>query len=143
MGYSNKTNTAETSVLKPFFAGITADFIQNLDPKRERCWIAERDGKVLGCIMLVNDHLSEDDAAKIRLLLLEPNSRGFRLGRELVKQCIQFAREAGYSKIALWSQRILTAAQRMYAKEGFDFVKSEEYDTFGAKLMGGLSELVL
>src|SRR5262249_41066691 len=29
-------------------ARIVAEFIENLDPKRERCWIAEREGEIVG-----------------------------------------------------------------------------------------------
>src|SRR5262249_26612327 len=34
-------------------ANIAAEFIQNYDPKRERCWIAEKDGEIVGSVFLV------------------------------------------------------------------------------------------
>src|SRR6185312_5911208 len=34
-------------------AEITVEFIRKLDATRERCWIAEREGKRVGCIFLV------------------------------------------------------------------------------------------
>src|SRR5579864_2911534 len=34
-------------------ASIVAEFIQNFDAKRERCWIAERDGEIVGSVFLV------------------------------------------------------------------------------------------
>lgn len=124
-------------------AGIAADFMNNFDPTSERCWIAERDGQFLGCIMLVKNRSSPENAAKLRLLLVEPSARGLGVGRALVRQSTTFAREVGYSKIVLWTQSSLTPARRLYKGEGYEHVHSEEHETFGAKLVGELWELQL
>lgn len=124
-------------------AGIAGDFIKNFDPKSERCWIAERDGEFLGCVMLVKDVTPVKNAAKIRLLLVEPAARGLGLGRALVRQCTQFAREVGYSHVGLWTQSTLVSARHIYGSEGFVHVASEEHDSFGIKMTGELWELEL
>ncbi|KAJ5194723.1 acyl-CoA N-acyltransferase [Penicillium cinerascens] len=59
---------------------IATDFIDQLDPASDRCWVAERDEKFLGYIMLVKDRMQQN-AAKIRLLLLEPSAWGLSVGR--------------------------------------------------------------
>lgn len=123
-------------------ARISADFIDQLDPTSERCWIAERDGKFLGCIMLVKDR-TQQNTAKLRLLLVEPSARGLGVGRGLVRQCTEFAREVGYEKIVLWTQSTLVTARRIYKNEGYRHVHSEEHDSFGVKLMGELWEMKL
>ncbi len=55
-------------------AEIVADFVNDLDPRKERCWIAEVDGQRAGTIMLVKDEEGgdPDGVARIRLLLVEP-----------------------------------------------------------------------
>src|SRR5215831_6976085 len=45
-------------------AEIVAEFIQNLDPERERCWIAEKDGEKIGSVFLVKKSAT---VAKLRL----------------------------------------------------------------------------
>jgi DNA-binding MarR family transcriptional regulator/GNAT superfamily N-acetyltransferase len=114
-------------------ARICADFIEHLDPARERCWIAERDGEPLGSVFLVK---GEGDEAKLRLLLLEPAARGLGLGRRLVGECVAFAKAAGYGGVTLWTQSILTAARGIYAAAGFELVESTPHMTIGVPLVG-------
>jgi DNA-binding MarR family transcriptional regulator/GNAT superfamily N-acetyltransferase len=121
-------------------AGIVADFIRTVDPSRERCWIAERDGAVVGSVLLVQKSSS---VAKLRLLYVEPAARGLGIGRRLVDECVRFARSAGYRRITLWTQSMLTAARAIYRSAGFALVKKEKHRSFGHDLVGETWELEL
>jgi DNA-binding MarR family transcriptional regulator/GNAT superfamily N-acetyltransferase len=109
-------------------AQIVADFVNKFDPKRERCWIAEMDGKNVGSIMLAKD---SDDTARVRLLILDPKARGLGLGARLVDECIRFARRAGYKKVTLWTHSVLTAARHIYQKAGFRLMRTERHKSWG------------
>ncbi|SFJ11186.1 bifunctional helix-turn-helix transcriptional regulator/GNAT family N-acetyltransferase [Bradyrhizobium sp. cf659] len=114
-------------------AEICAQFIKNYDAAREHCWIAEAGGEPIGSIFLVK---ATDEIAKLRLLQVEKKARGLGVGRALVEQCIQGARERGYSKMTLWTQSILLAARGIYQNAGFKLVKEEKHHSFGVDLVG-------
>ena len=114
-------------------AGIVARFIERLDARRERCWIAARGGERLGAVFLVN---KAPGVAQLRLLIVEPAARGLGLGRKLVRACMRFARAARYRKLVLWTQSELAAARGIYEAEGFRLVRREAHVSFGKPLEG-------
>jgi DNA-binding MarR family transcriptional regulator/N-acetylglutamate synthase-like GNAT family acetyltransferase len=109
-------------------AEIAAKFIQRFDPKRERCWIAEKDGEIVGSVFLV---MKSKTVAKLRLLLVEPAARGLGIGRRLVDECLRFARQAGYKKMVLWTQSELPAARHIYREAGFRLVQQKKHQSWG------------
>jgi DNA-binding MarR family transcriptional regulator/N-acetylglutamate synthase-like GNAT family acetyltransferase len=119
---------------------IVAQMSENPDPKRERCWIAERDGERLGCVFLAKD---SDTTARIRLLLVEPAARGLGLGGRLARACVDFAREAGYREVVLWTHAELVAARKIYADLGFTKTQEWRHADFGPVVVSETWRLVL
>jgi DNA-binding MarR family transcriptional regulator/GNAT superfamily N-acetyltransferase len=121
-------------------AQIVADFITHYKPERERCWIAEMNGEIVGSVFVVQ---ASETEAKLRLLLVEPKARGLGLGTRLVEECIRFARRRGYKKLVLWTNNVLGAARHIYEKTGFKLVAQEAHHSFGHDLIGETWELPL
>ncbi|WP_448125117.1 bifunctional helix-turn-helix transcriptional regulator/GNAT family N-acetyltransferase [Pseudomonas veronii] len=113
-------------------AEIVAKYLREFDPTRERCWIAEKDGAVVGSVFVVRH---DDSTAKLRMLYVDASARGLGIGQRLVDECLRFARHAGYTRMMLWTMSALTDARRLYQKAGFELVEEEPTLSFGKPLI--------
>ena len=114
-------------------ARIVADYVDNRDPSAEAAWIAEVDGVPAGCVFCVR---ADATTARLRLLLVEPWARGLGIGARLVEEVLRFARQAGYSRITLWTNDVLADARRIYQRAGFTLDDESEHHSFGKDLTG-------
>ncbi len=114
-------------------ARIVADFAAAADQRRQAAWIAEVDGEPVGCVFCVAE---DETTAKLRLLLVEPSARGMGIGARLVEECLRFATRAGYRRITLWTNDVLTSARRIYQRAGFRLDGEETHHSFGRELVG-------
>lgn len=112
---------------------IAGTFVREFDPARERCWIAEMEGEIVGSVFVVRQ---DDEVAKLRMLYVDPVARGRGLGRALVEECLRFARAAGYRRMVLWTNDILVSARRIYEAAGFELLEEERHHSFGQDLVG-------
>lgn len=122
-------------------AGILADFVRSFDASLDSAWIADIDGQMVGSIFLV--HSETAGVGKLRLLYVEPSARGMGIGQMLVSKCIVRAREAGYRRLDLWTNSVLSDARRIYERVGFRLVSEEAHRSFGQDLVGQTWSLAL
>ncbi len=114
-------------------AEIVGQFAKTYDPSCERCWVAEREGEVIGSVFIVRQ---DDDTAKLRLLYVDASARGLGLGRRLVEETLRFARDKGYKRMILWTNDVLVSARRIYEAAGFELLEEEPHHSFGKDLVG-------
>ncbi len=114
-------------------AEIAAQFLRDFEPRKDHCWIAERDGERVGSLVLVREN---DTEARLRLLLVEPSARGLGIGRTLVVESLHFAIAAGYRSVVLWTNDVLHSARRIYEGQGFVLESAEPHTRFGPPMNG-------
>lgn len=114
-------------------AEIVAKYLREFDPARERCWIAEKDGKVIGSVFVVRH---DDSTAKLRMLYVDASARGLGIGNRLIEETVRFAKHAGYTRMILWTTSVLVDARRLYQKAGFHLIEEQPVHSFGKDLVG-------
>jgi GNAT superfamily N-acetyltransferase len=120
-------------------ARIVADFADDPDPHREAAWIAEIDGRRVGCVFCTR----ADEETALRVMLVQPDARGRALGARLTAECLRFARDAGYRRIRLWTTTRQVAACAIYRAAGFELTGEEPHTGFGETVIGQTYELDL
>ena len=96
---------------------------------RERIWIAEEEGRIVGSVAIVK--FSEKEA-QLRWLLLDPKVRGLGLGRRLVEEALDFCRKAEYSSVFLWTVNTLPVAAMIYQSAGFKQTEELTHERWGS-----------
>lgn len=114
-------------------AQIVGDYARDHQPGRERCWVAEREGDIVGSVFVVRQ---DDQTAALRLLYVDPAARGLGLGRQLVDECLRFARSAGYRRLVLSTHDVLVPARRIFDAAGFTLIDETPHRSFGQNLVG-------
>lgn len=112
---------------------IAGQFIRDFQPTWERCWVAEREGQVVGSVFVVRQ---DAETAKLRMLYVEPSARGLGLGSRLVNEALAFATAQGYRRMVLWTNDILVSARRIYEAVGFELIEQDQHHSFGKDLVG-------
>ena len=122
-----------------YVAGPLGEFARG-HTRRERVWIAERDGRIVGCIAIVS---ADERTAQLRWFLVDPDVRGGGLGRRLLTEAVAFARESGYETVVLWTVSVLKTATRLYTSAGFRRVSAEPRRLWGVDVVDEKYELAL
>lgn len=89
--------------------------------EENRCgyWVAQVDGKVVGCGGIAPFNASAD-ICELRKLFLLPESRGLGIGKALTEHCLSFAKQQGYKQCYLDTLANMESAIKLYKKLGFE-----------------------
>ena len=117
----NYGKALEAYVAKSFY-----DFLVNYSDERDRIWIAEHSGRIVGSIGVVG----HGERAQLRWFLLHPGYRGIGLGSRLLHGAIAWCQVKGYKGAYLHTTDDLYQALGMYFKAGFVKVGATENHTW-------------
>jgi peptidyl-dipeptidase Dcp len=123
--YKNEYNYG--IAFESYVAAGFAEFYQQYDPARDRVWIAEHDGTIVGFLLLMH---RDNNAAQLRYFLVTENYRGIGLGNKLMRLFMDFARSCGYTSSYLWTTSELTAAATLYKRFGFELTEEKRSESF-------------
>ena len=124
---------------EPYVAVPLAEFVKN-QSHRERIWIVEKQGRVMGSIAIVQFSKTR---AQLRWLILHPEVRGQGIGTTLVEEAVNFCRISGYISVFLWTIDFLGAALKLYMAAGFELTETNTHPVWGRTLTEEKYELKL
>ena len=107
---------------------------------RERLWIAEAAGRIVGCVAIVT---ATPETAQLRWFLVDPRVRGQGLGARLLREAVDFAQTCAYRNVILWTVSALTSAARLYTAAGFHKVEQQPGHVWGVEVVEEKYERIL
>lgn len=116
------------NTFEAYVARGLADFALSFNPYRDRIWIAEADGRIIGSIAIVR--VSKEEA-QLRWYLVHPDYRGHGLGTTLIGEALKFCRDRKYKNVFLWTTSELTAAAHLYTLAGFKKTQVKSHNIWG------------
>lgn len=112
-------------------AEVLHGFCTDHDPRCERGWLAEQEGRRLGSIFCMRD---DAQTARLRLFLVVPEARSQGLGKQLLASCMGFARGAGYAGMVLKTYQSHDAAGALYRAFGWQLQEVRPVRGYGQNL---------
>ncbi len=102
---------------------IPLNFSKKEKNDKEELFVAEKDGHLVGCIMLCGT--DEPDVGQLRVFAVEKECRRHGIGAALIQEAIDKARLADYTKLILWTADAVKAAIHKYEELGFTAVETK------------------
>lgn len=122
-----------------YVAAGLSEFCQQYKSARNRVWVCEDDGKIIGSLLLMD----RGETAQLRYFLISPEYRGLGLGKKLMGLYVDFLHQCGYQASYLWTTHELETAAYLYQKHGFVLTEEKESTAFGKPLFERKYELTL
>jgi GNAT superfamily N-acetyltransferase len=117
-----------------------AEFIRNFNPARDRCWVADLGGQIVGSLFLA---YTTDELGELRLLYVDPKARGMGIGQSLLDEAIKFARRAAYKRLRMETESVVSHAAALFEAAGLKIVRATPHVRFGKELINQQWEMVL
>lgn len=137
-----KDNTAMAQIIRNIFDELNAPkegtayadpFLDRLSEvylnQNEKYFVVEINGEIKGGAGIAP--LANDDSGicELQKMYFAPEIRGFGIAQEVMRNCLEFAKQAGFIKCYLETLPYMEAAQKLYRKFDFEYIDAPIGDT--------------
>lgn len=95
---------------------------ENYDVPRATYFVAEDDGKIIGCAGVAQLENYEGNVCELQKMYFLEEARGRGLGMQMIDRCLKRAKEFEFEKCYLETMPYMTDAQKLYKKSGFEYI---------------------
>lgn len=120
-----------TTAFEAYVAASFYEFLLDDPMKKDRIWIAEHHGEIVGCIGIID----RQSRAQLRWFLIHPDYRGIGLGKHLLEQAVAYCREQNFESVYLDTTEDLDTAIALYTRAGFVKVQEKENHSWKENLL--------
>ncbi|SIS65715.1 putative acetyltransferase [Zobellia uliginosa] len=112
------------------YADVTLDsMFENYDRPRAAYFVVEENDKILGCAGVAQLDNCDDNICELQKMYFLEEARGRGIGSEMLRICLEKAREFNFKKVYLETMPYMKAAQKLYEKMGFEYIDKPMGDT--------------
>lgn len=111
-----------------------AEFVGRLGRPGNAIWIALLNGRIVGSIAIDGEDLGNNEA-HLRWFILDESCRGSGVGRQLLRDAVEFCDRSGLAVIQLWTFKGLEVARRLYEASGFELTHEQQGNQWGATVI--------
>ncbi|TRW23264.1 GNAT family N-acetyltransferase [Flavobacterium zepuense] len=132
-----KDNAAIAAVIRNVFIELNAPLVGTAyaDPTLDKLfevyeapksvyYVVEKDSEVIGGCGTGPLENGDVETCELQKMYFAPQARGLGIGAEMIAQCLDAAKDFGYSQCYLETLPNMDAAQKLYIKSGFVYLDS-------------------
>ena len=112
------------------YADKALDDMYGTYDKEKACYfVVTIDGELCGGAGVMQLDNFDGPVCELQKMYFLPQARGRGIGTEMMRLCIEKAREFGFEKCYLETMPYMIAAQKLYERSGFDYIDGPLGDT--------------
>jgi putative acetyltransferase len=92
-------------------------------------FVVEKDGRIIGGAGVAPLDNGPADTCELQKMYFLAEARGLGIGSQMMDKCLQAATAFGYSQCYLETMPYMEAAQKLYLKNGFEYLDAPMGDT--------------
>ncbi|MBW8241220.1 GNAT family N-acetyltransferase [Muricauda oceani] len=98
------------------------DMYSNYNVPKAAYFVVEFDGRIIGCAGVAQLDNYDGNVCELQKMYFLEEARGKGLGAKMIEACLNKAKEFGFEACYLETMPYMEAAQKLYKKNGFDYI---------------------